>query len=158
MATGLLHDAARDMSHKEQLSLAAEAGIKLCDPCEQHPVYLHALIGAYLVSKELGITDRLILNAIATHSYAGNGHNLNTSLSQCLRFADILASTQEWKGMRKLRSMVYAGRTDEAALLQCSWLIEYFQEQGVCVHPNLTRQYQTLLSRLVVDDKFFEKW
>ncbi len=31
--------------------------------------------GAYLVAKELGITDRLVLEAIAAHSYAGNGRH-----------------------------------------------------------------------------------
>ena len=38
MTSGLLHDAARDLSSEDQLALAEEAGIELCDPCEQHPV------------------------------------------------------------------------------------------------------------------------
>ena len=158
MTAGLLHDAARDLSHEEQLALAAEAEIELHDPCERHPVYLHALVGAYLVSKELRITDRLILDAIAAHSYAGNGHNFNTPLSLSLRFADILAPSQEWKGMTKLRSVVYARRIDEATLLHCRWVIEYFQGHRVPVHPNLTKQYQALLSKLAVTEAFFERW
>jgi HD superfamily phosphohydrolase YqeK len=64
-SAGLLHDAARDLNCEHQLALAKEAGIELCDPCEQHPVYLHALVGAYLAAKELGVMDRLILDAIA---------------------------------------------------------------------------------------------
>jgi len=157
MTAGLLHDAARDLSHEEQLALAEEAGIELRDPCERHPVYLHALVGAYLVSRELGITDRLILDAIASHSYAGNGYNFNTPLSLCLRFADILAPSQEWKGMTKLRSVIYARRIDEATLLHCRWVIEYFQGHRIPVHPNLTKQYQTLLSKLAVTEVFFER-
>ncbi len=133
MTAGLLHDSARDLSTEYQLALLEEAGIELHDPCEQHPVYLHALVGAYLVAKELGITDRLILDAIAAHSYAGRGHNMDAPLSQCLRFADILAPIQEWKGMKKLRSAVYARRTDKAALLQCGWLIEYASQLGKTV-------------------------
>jgi len=158
MTAGLLHDSARDLSSEYQLALVEEAGIELLDPCEQHPVYLHALVGAYLVAKELGITDRLILDAIAAHSYAGNGHNIDAPLSRCLRFADILAPIQEWKGMKKLRSVVYARRTDKAALLQCGWLIEYFQEQRVPVHPNLARQYQALVSKLAITESFFDRW
>jgi predicted HD superfamily hydrolase involved in NAD metabolism len=158
MTAGLLHDSAKDLSNEYQLALVEEAGIELHDPCEQHPVYLHALVGAYLVAKELGITDRSILDAIAAHSYAGNGHGFDTSLSQCLRFADILAPIQEWQGMKKLRSVVYAKRTDEAALLQCGWLIEYFQAQRVPVHPNLARQYQSLMSKLAVTESFFDRW
>ena len=64
-SAGLLHDTARDLNCEHQLALAKEAGIELCDPCEQHPLYLHALVGAYLVAKELRIMDRLILDAIA---------------------------------------------------------------------------------------------
>ena len=158
MTAGLLHDAARDLNSEHQLALAEEAGIELCDPCEQHPVYLHALVGAYLVAKELGITDRLILDAIAAHSYAGNGHHFDAPLSQCLRFADILAPVQEWQGMKKLKGVVYARQTEEAALLQCGWLIEYFQEQRVPVHPNLARQYQVLVSKVAVTESFFERW
>lgn len=155
---GLLHDAARDLDHKHQLALAEEAGIEWRDPCEQHPVYLHALVGAYFVAKELGIADSLILDAIAAHSYAGNGHNLDAPLSRCLRFADLLAPSQEWRGMKKLKDVVYAGQIEEAALLHSGWLIEYFQEQRMPVHPNLSRYYQLLVSRMAVNESFFEKW
>ena len=117
MTAGLLHDAARDLSLEDQLALAEEAGIELRDPCEQHPVYLHALVGAYLVAKELGITDRPILDAIAAHSYARIGPDIDTPLSQCLRFADILAPNHSWLGMKKLEGVVYARLTQEAALL-----------------------------------------
>jgi predicted HD superfamily hydrolase involved in NAD metabolism len=157
MTAGLLHDAARDLSGEDQLALAEEAGIELCDPCEQHPVYLHALVGAYLVARELGIADRLILDAIAAHSYARIGHNFDGPLSQCLRFADILAPSQEWLGMKKLKCVVYARLAEEAALLQCGWLIECFQEQRVPVHPNLARQYQVLGTKVTVTESFFER-
>lgn len=158
MTAGLLHDVARDLSSEHQLVLAEEAKIELRDPCERHPVYLHALVGAYLVAKELDIADRLILDAIAAHSYAGNGYNFDAPLSRCLRFADILAPCQEWNGMKKLRNAVYEKHVDEATLLQCGWLIGYFQEQQVPVHPNLTRQYQALSSKLAVTESFFDRW
>src|SRR5512145_734191 len=139
MTTGLLHDVAKDVTFEQQLALAKKARIELRDHCERHPIYLHALVGAHLVAKELDITDQPILDAIATHSYAGAGQTIDAPLSQCLRFADLLAPSQPWKGMQKLKSMVYAKRVDEATLLQCRWLIEYFQEQGIPVHPDLER-------------------
>lgn len=158
LTAGLLHDAAKDLSSEHQLALVEGAGIELRDPCERHPVYLHGLAGAQLVAKELGITDRLILDAIATHSYAGNGPNFEAPLSRCLRFADILAPIQQWKGMKKLKGVVYAKRLDEARLLQCRWLIEYFQEQGFPVHPKLAEQHQALTTKLAVTESFFERW
>ena len=158
MTVGLLHDAAKDLSSKQQLALAEEAKIEFCDPCERHPVYLHALAGAALITKEFGITDVMILDAIAAHSYAGHGDHFDVPLSQCLRFADLLAPSQEWKGIKKFGSMVYAKKIDEASLLQCGWLIEYFQEQGIPVHPNLVNQHQVLSIKLGVTRSFFERW
>ena len=158
LTAGVLHDAARDLTSERQLALAQEAAIEFGDPCECHPVYLHAPVGAYLVAKELGITDCLILDAIAAHSHAGGRRNSEAPLSQCLRFADILAPSREWKGMKRLRDVVFAQRVDEAALLQCGWLIEYFQEQRVPVHPNLTRQFHVLSSALAVSKAFFDRW
>jgi len=158
MTAGLLHDAARDLELERQLALVEEAEITLSYSCERHPVYLHALVGAYLVSKELGITDDLILDAISTHSYAGSRDDLDGLFSRCLRAADILAPIQEWKGKERLKSVVYAGRMDEAALLQGAWLIEFFQERGIPVHPNLVKSFEALSAKLGVGDSFFERW
>jgi predicted HD superfamily hydrolase involved in NAD metabolism len=157
MMAGLLHDAARDLTREQLLVLAEEANIKFNYPCERHPVYLHAPVGAYLVSQELAVTDRVILDAISTHSFV-NGDNFNTPFSWCLRFADILAPVKEWQGMKKLKHTVYAGQMEAAALLQCGWLIEYSQAIGVPVHPHLTKTYQSLSARLSVNKTFFERW
>ena len=158
MTAGLLHDAARDLEPERQLALAEEAKIKFFHPCERHPVYLHAKVGAYLVSQELRVTNRLILDSISAHSFVGDGDSFDAPFSWCLRFADILAPVKEWKGMKKLESFVHAGRTEEAALLQCGWLIEYFQETGIPVHPNLPKHFQALSAKLRVADLFFERW
>jgi len=158
MTAGLLHDVARDLSDEEQLALAEMAGIELRDLCDRHPDYLHAPVGAWLLGRELSITNGPVLDAIAAHSWAGHGHDPNGPLARCLRSADLLAPIREWNGMKKLRSVVCAGRADEAALLECRWLIEYLQGQGIPVHPNLARQYQTLAAELAVDEAFFERW
>jgi predicted HD superfamily hydrolase involved in NAD metabolism len=158
MTTGLLHDAARDTSDAQLLALAKEAGIELRDPCEQHPIYLHAPVGAYLVSKELRVTDGLILDAIAAHSHVDQGSNFEAPLAQCLRFADVLEPRREWSGFNKLHRVVFAGRAEEAALLLSGWLIEYFQEQRIPVHPNLKKHFEALSGKLVVDEFFFERW
>jgi predicted HD superfamily hydrolase involved in NAD metabolism len=158
MTTGLLHDAARDLSGAQLLALAKEAEIELSDPCERHPVYLHAPVGAYLVSRKLNVTDDPILDAIAAHSHAGHGRNFDAPLSRCLRFADVLEPGRTWSGFNKLQSVVYAGRDEEAALLLCGWLIEFFHEQRVPVHQNLQKYFQTLSDKLAVNKSFFERW
>jgi predicted HD superfamily hydrolase involved in NAD metabolism len=158
ITAGLLHDAAKDLSVERQLALSKESGLYSAEPCDYHPVYLHASTGAYLVSKELGITDSTILGAIATHSYAINGHDFEAPLSQCLRSADLLAPVHEWTGLRKLKSLVYAGQMDAATLLQCGWLLDYFQEQGIPVHPDLAQKYNMLSTHLAVESSFFDRW
>lgn len=158
MTAGLLHDAARDLSGGQLIALAEEAGIELPDPCDRHPDYLHAPVGAYLAARDLSVTDPPVLNAIAAHSYARNGPGSDHPLACCLRSADLIASVHEWPGREKLQAVVYAGRADEAALLQCRWLIEYLEQQRVPVHPNLARRYQALLSKLAVTSSFFERW
>jgi hypothetical protein len=54
--------------------------------------------------------------------------------------------------------VVYAGRIDEASLLQCRWLIEYLQEQQIPVHPKLANRYQVLSTALDVSKSFFDRW
>lgn len=158
MIAGLLHDIARDMGSEHQQEMAERTGIERKYPCENHPVYLHALVGAHLVRTETDITDKSVIDAIAFHQHAGNGGNCDTPLSQCLRFADILAPIQEWKGMKKFKSVVYTGRMEEAALLSSGWSIEYLRKHNVPIHPNLAKKYETLVEKLKVNSAFFERY
>ena len=155
---GLLHDVAKDLKAKQQIELAEEMGIELSYPCERHPQYLHGPVSAYLVWKECGVTDELMLDAISTHTYYGDGVNLDLSLAWSLRFADLLAPSREWVGMRKLKTVVYRGEMEEAALLQSRWVIELFEEIGIPIHPNLVRVFRELSAKLGVDSSFFERW
>lgn len=158
MLAGLLHDTAKDLSHERQLQLAEEAKLEFLDPCERLPIYLHAPIGAYLAEKELHIKNQLVLDAIAAHSFSAGMENFNAPLSQCLRFADLLAPITIWDGIKRFKSVVYAGKADEASLLQYGWLMEYFQEKQTPIHPNVIREHQRLSSKLGVSESFFERW
>lgn len=158
MMAGLLHDAAKDYTPEQLMMLASAASITFSHPCERHPVYLHALVSAYLVSRELGVADKLVLDAISAHSYVDTGDSFDAPLSRCLRAADILAPIQEWRGMRKLKDTVYAGQIEEAALLQSGWLVEYFRKENIPVHGDLLREFNTLSAKLKVTDSFFERW
>ncbi len=155
---GLLHDAAKDISVESQLSLVRQAGLAFAHPCEKLPIYLHAPASAFLIATELGITDRLVLDAIAAHSYSVDGPNSDSLVAWCLRSADLLAPVKEWNGMQKLKSVVYAGKIQDAALLQCRWLLEYLNERNIPAHPILTNKFESLFARLQVDDSFFERW
>lgn len=154
--TGLLHDTAKDLDSQELLTLAERAKIVFDYPCERLPIYLHGPVGAYLVQKELQIADE-ILDAISTHTHYGQTSKPHADLSWCLRFADLLEPTRRWKGVKKLRSVVYGGHMEKAALLLTGWLIEYFQEVKVPVHPNIVRVHHQLAAAVHADEDFFDR-
>lgn len=157
MIAGLLHDVAKDLDSKELLTLAERAKIVFHYPCERLPIYLRGPVGAYLVHKHLQIADE-ILDAISTHIHYGRTSNSHVDLSWCLRFADLLAPTRNWKGVKKLRSVVYGGHMEKAALLLTGWLMEYFREVETPVHPNIVRIHHQLSATVDADKRFFNRW
>jgi predicted HD superfamily hydrolase involved in NAD metabolism len=160
---GLLHDAAKDLAPAQQAALVEEGRVEIRHACEgDWDHYLYGPAGAYFIYKELGVTDTLILDAVSMHTYYGDGENFNAPISWCLRFSDILEPTRDWRnvrllrrGVKRLREIVYAGQLDEGALLQTGWLIEWFEEEGEPVHPNMERIYQDLSAKLEVSSEFF---
>ena len=159
LTVGLLHDAAKDLDAAQQMDLADEAGIEIRHPCEydlNH--YLHGPVGAYFVYRELEVADRLMLDAIAMHTYYGDGPNFDAPLCWCLRFSDILEPNRDWRDVKwlrtaaiKLRELAFAGRMEEGALLQTGQLIAWFEETGTPVHPNMVKVCRELIARLQVD-------
>ncbi len=155
---GLLHDAARDMPRAQMLALAQEAGLSFRYDCERLPLYLHGPVGAYWIQQYLGITDLMILDAVATHTQYDTVSEAHSRFAWCLRLADLLAPSRPWIGMRKLQHIVRSGSLETAALLQVGWLIEYLGESGVPVHPNFYTLYRELQTRSLVQEDFFARW
>ncbi len=154
---GLLHDVAKDLDPGLQRSLVEKADFPLEHACEEHPVYLHAAAGAVVAGSELGVVDGAVIGAIATHSYAGDRETREALLARCLRVADLLAPIDEWEGLAKLSRVAEEGRIDEASLLHSAWVIEYFGERGVPVHPNLLATFEELSTKLEVDESFYAR-
>ena len=159
LLTGLLHDAAKDLPEAHWQAIVIEAGIEIQHPYEQNnSLYLHGPVGAALVSKELGVHDPLLLEAIATHTFMGGGPNFDHALMWCLRFSDLLEPNRNWSqtpcmrdGMPMLRATVYAGQLAEAANLHTAMVIELFESQGFPVHPNHRRKLAGVGGRMTVE-------
>lgn len=162
---GILHDAAKDISPELIGQLIQEGQIQTQYDCENDYVYyLHGPVGAYFVHRELGITDQLILGAIYTHTFCGDGEYFNHPLAWCLHFADILEPSRSWHrwpwlqtAVESLRAMVYGGRMDESAYLQTSMLLKWFPELGIPVHPHIRQVNQELAAKLNLDSGFLEE-
>jgi len=154
---GLLHDAAKELLPVQLNQLAESANVTFRASCEKLPIYLHGPVGAYLVEQALGITDSVILTAIAAHSYSGDGQQFHARLARCLRIADVLAPVKPWPGMEKLRQIAYSGNLEAATLLQCGWTIEYFSEIDTPLSPLLLASFEQLSVTLSIGDDFFAR-
>jgi predicted HD superfamily hydrolase involved in NAD metabolism len=161
VAAALLHDAGKELSPTRQAELVVTAGIARQLPYDDDYVhYYHGPVGAALVPQELGITDDIILDAIAAHTYYGPTSNYDTSLSWCLRLSDLLEPGRDWsrvkwlRGIARLRAAAYGGRLAEAAFLQTGWLIQWFEADGTLIHPSMAQAYQQLAARLNLDRSF----
>lgn len=97
LTAGILHDAAKDLPPAQQAELLHVAKIEMIHACDHdYAHYLHGPVGAALVERELGLTDPIILAAIATHTYSGHGPLFDHLLCWCLRFAGILEPGRDW--------------------------------------------------------------
>jgi predicted HD superfamily hydrolase involved in NAD metabolism len=67
---GLLHDVARLYPTEKLIAECERRGIPIDDFQREHPIVLHAPLGAALAREEFGITDPEILSAIAKHTLA----------------------------------------------------------------------------------------
>jgi predicted HD superfamily hydrolase involved in NAD metabolism len=164
LVAGLLHDAAKDLNEVEWLKLVAEAGIVIQHEADKDfNLSLHGPVGAYLVHKELGIEDTVILDAITSHTYYGEAVGFDAPISWCLRFSDLLEPGRDWsnvywlkKNMPRVREAAYSGHIVEAAALQTGSLIRWFGEFGMAIHPNMYRVWAEKSAILGVDDTFLE--
>jgi len=162
LTVGLLHDAAKELEPTRQMEIVKEANIEIRCECDNNfHYYLHGPVGAYIVNKELGIDDPMVLDAITFHTYYGYGANFNAPICWCLRFADILEPTRDWSKVKwlcdnvdRLADIVYSGQMAEGAFLQTGWLIKWFVEEGKPVHPNMEREYRELSNQLGFDDTY----
>lgn len=162
---GILHDAGKDLPDETIAQLVLEGGIEQYEDCDRdYLLYFHGPVGAYFVHKELGITDRLVLEAIRTHTFYGDGAYFHHPLVWCLRFSDLLEPTRNWSqwkwfqtGVENLRRLVYAGHLAEGAFLQSSIEVRWLGEQGFAVHPNIIRSSQEFAVQLNLDAAFVER-
>lgn len=162
---GLLHDAGKDLSAETQEQLVAEGKIETYFDCDRdYVLYFHGPVGAYFVQKELGMTDRLVLDAIRTHTFYGDGEHFHHPLVWCLRFSDLLEPTRSWTqwkwfqtGVENLRRLVYAGHLTEGAFLQSSMQVRWLGEQGFPVHPNIIRSSHEFAVQLNLDATYVER-
>lgn len=129
---GLLHDITKNTPDEEQLSLLDRYGVPMTDIERNTPKLYHAMSGALLLEKELGIRDREVLDAIRYHT---TGRANMSLLEQTLYLADFVSADRDYEGVEELRKTAH---TDFAAAMTValSYTITELVDRGAQVHPD----------------------
>jgi len=156
MTAGILHDIAKEFTPDDLIKLAGEHNIVLRTEYDKIPLFLHGPAGACYIAQTLGMRDSMILDAISRHSYFGEGAALSPSFCWCLRFADLLEPSRDWKELRnQLKPFVYAGEIGEAAYLLMRWIIPFHESSLLPIHPNMQKVFDQL-SALKSEESLYE--
>jgi nicotinate-nucleotide adenylyltransferase len=90
---GLAHDMAKELDTDEIARLAAQDGAPLIPAEEEKPALLHGRAAAVLLSRDFGINDEDIREAVANHTF---GKPLMCDLAKVLYIADKLEPGREY--------------------------------------------------------------
>jgi predicted HD superfamily hydrolase involved in NAD metabolism len=129
---GLLHDYARDLSGDELLAIAADLGVPVLEFERQHPLLLHARVGAAMLRRDLPGLGEAVLSAIEVHTVGGLPMS---DLDRVVYLADMIEPGRDYDGVGDLRA---ASRTD--TLADCfragyGRSVRYVLESGRPLHP-----------------------
>ncbi|MFD3447663.1 bis(5'-nucleosyl)-tetraphosphatase (symmetrical) YqeK [Microbacteriaceae bacterium 4G12] len=107
----------------------------------------HAPVGAYLVEKEVGITDPDILQAIMYHT---SGHEAMTMLDKVIYVADYIEPGRKFPGVDEVREL--ARHDINKALLQAvKNTIQFLLERNQTVYPLTVLTYNALLKEEIAE-------
>jgi predicted HD superfamily hydrolase involved in NAD metabolism len=99
---GMLHDLARLYSAARLLEECARAGIAADAFAREHPIVLHAPLGAHLARERFGITDPAVLSAITKHTLADAAMS---PLDAIIYLADALEPGRDYPERESLLSL-----------------------------------------------------
>jgi len=129
--TGLLHDYAKGISGQELLRIAEENGL-IEDAIERKlPDLLHAPVGAFLLSKDLNLTDKVMLQAVRLHTM---GALEMSELDKIIFLADMIEPGRDYPGLQRLQCLTERN-LDQAMLYAMESTIRYCIDQGRLLHP-----------------------
>lgn len=129
--TGLLHDYAKGISSADLLVIARENGLIESEIDVQVPDLLHAPVGAFLLKKELGITDEEVLHAVKYHT---TGSPSMSSLDKIIYLADMIEPGRDFPGIERLKCLTLRD-LDQGMLYGLESTIRYCLDRARILHP-----------------------
>ncbi len=144
---GIVHDYAKGMPGYELLSIAREHDLLEDEVEEKSPDLLHATVGAFLLSRDHGLDDEEVLNAVRSHTLGRVGM---TDLEKVLFLADLIEPGRDFPGIERLRCLAMRN-LDQGMVQAIDLTLRYCMDQGRLIHPRTVLVRNNLLSSLPSD-------
>jgi len=126
LIAGLLHDCAKCVSDEKLLKLSEKENIEVTDVERRNPYLLHAKVGAMLATKEYGIDDEEILDAITYHTTGRPGM---TDLEKIVFVADYVEPGRDKApNLAKVRKLAFED-LDETVRKILKDTLKYLEEE-----------------------------
>ena len=149
LVAGILHDCAKCLSHKKQMSLCEKHHIQLSEmESDENSQLLHAKAGSVLAKEEYGMTDEDILNAICYHT---TGRPQMSMLEKIIYIADYIEPGRRhmkrfgegapMERLTRIRQMSFRD-LDEALYNILGDTLNYLQEKDAKVDSLTLKTYE----------------
>ncbi|QIL46383.1 HD domain-containing protein [Vagococcus coleopterorum] len=126
----LVHDYAKERPDHDFIKVIQEKGFPEELLVYGNPIW-HGLVGAEIISKELGMTDAEILNAVRLHT---TGAADMTQLDKLIYVADYVESGRDFPVVNQAREIALTD-LDEAVAFETKHTLAYLVEKEALIYP-----------------------
>jgi len=136
---GLLHDCAKNISHKQKIKLCKDAGLSISDVEKENPSLLHAKAGSVVAKSDYCVEDTDILNAISSHT---TGRPNMSTLEKIVFVADYVEPGRpDRENLNHLRKLSMES-LDKAVLEILSDTLNYLSDTAKAIDPMTSMTYE----------------
>lgn len=139
----IFHDYAKFRDKEEMRNIILEQNLPQ-DLLQHHDELWHAPVGAFLVEKEVGITDKDVLEAIKCHT---SGKINMTMLDKVLYVADYIEPGRDFPGVEEVRESAKAS-LDIAMIQAMKNTISFLLKRNQPVYPDTFHAYNDMTMKV----------
>ncbi|MCM3588858.1 bis(5'-nucleosyl)-tetraphosphatase (symmetrical) YqeK [Mesobacillus maritimus] len=136
----IFHDYAKFRPKEEMRQIILDQGMEK-ELLNYNSELWHAPVGAYLVEKEVGITDEAILDAIRYHTSGRVGMTL---LEKIIYLADYIEPGRHFPGVDEVRELA-KGDLNQALIQSVRNSIQFLMKKNQLVYPDTFYTYNDLV-------------
>lgn len=123
---GLIHDICKGIPKEEQLEIIKNAGIELDEDTLKSPALWHSVAGAVYCERELGVTDKDVLNAVRYHT---SGRGNMSILEKVVYMADLTSAERNYPDAEYTRNLTDKS-LDEGIAYGVRWIASDLEKRG----------------------------